>query len=48
MQDFYFVGQYAAPVTCLDDMKELKIAGMTALTMESEADYPQKTTDIIP
>ena len=36
-QDLYFVGQYAAPVTCLDDMKVFKIAGMTALTMELEA-----------
>ncbi|CAC5401079.1 TMEM173 [Mytilus coruscus] len=33
----YFVGQYAAPVACLEEMKTLKIAGVNSETMGSEA-----------
>ncbi|CAC5401080.1 TMEM173 [Mytilus coruscus] len=35
--DKYFIGQYAAPITCLDEMKEWRIAGVTADTILSEA-----------
>ncbi|XP_071163205.1 uncharacterized protein [Mytilus edulis] len=34
----YFVGQYAAPVTCLEEMKTWNIAGVTSETMGSEAE----------
>lgn len=33
----YFVGQYAAPVTCLQEMKTWNIAGVNLETMASEA-----------
>lgn len=35
--DKYFIGQYAAPITCLHEMKEWRIAGVTADTILSEA-----------
>lgn len=34
----YFVGQYAAPVTCLDEMRSWKIAGVSDDTMSTEAE----------
>lgn len=37
LQDKYFIGQYAAPITCLHEMKEWRIAGVTADTILSEA-----------
>lgn len=38
IQGLYFVGQYAAPVTCLEEMKTWNIAGVTSETMGSEAE----------
>ncbi|CAG2192902.1 unnamed protein product [Mytilus edulis] len=35
--EMYFVGQYAAPVTCLQEMKTWNIAGVNLETMASEA-----------
>ena len=35
-QGLYFVGQYAAPVTCLNEMRGWNIAGVTADTMATE------------
>ena len=36
-QGLYFVGQYAAPVTCLDEMRGWGIAGVNQDTMSKEA-----------
>ncbi|CAC5401081.1 unnamed protein product [Mytilus coruscus] len=36
--ELYFVGQYAAPVTCLEEMKDWNIAGVNDETMASEAE----------
>ncbi|CAG2223249.1 unnamed protein product [Mytilus edulis] len=36
--ELYFVGQYAAPVTCLGEMKEWKIAGVNDDTIGLEAE----------
>ncbi|XP_076098682.1 uncharacterized protein LOC143068475 [Mytilus galloprovincialis] len=36
-EEMYFVGQYAAPVTCLQEMKTWNIAGVNLETMASEA-----------
>lgn len=38
LQELYFVGQYAAPVTCLGEMKEWKIAGVNDDTIGLEAE----------
>ncbi|XP_052105597.1 uncharacterized protein LOC127738399 isoform X2 [Mytilus californianus] len=37
-KELYFVGQYAAPVTCLGEMKDWSIAGVNDETMASEAE----------
>ncbi|VDI08863.1 Hypothetical predicted protein [Mytilus galloprovincialis] len=37
-KELYFVGQYAAPVTCLGEMKEWKIAGVNDDTIGLEAE----------
>ncbi|XP_062615513.1 stimulator of interferon genes protein-like, partial [Saccostrea cucullata] len=34
---YFFVGQYAAPVTCLNDMWKLKIAGLNERDMVKQA-----------
>ena len=36
VQGLYFVGQYAAPVTCLNEMRGWNIAGVTADSMATE------------
>lgn len=33
----FFVGQYAAPIACLDEMRGWNIAGVTAESMATEA-----------
>ncbi|CAG2202248.1 MITA [Mytilus edulis] len=35
--DLFFVGQYAAPIACLDEMRGWNIAGVTAESMATEA-----------
>jgi hypothetical protein len=37
LQEFFFVGQYAAPVACLDDMWNMKIAGLNQRDMVKQA-----------
>lgn len=37
IQGLYFAGQYAAPVTCLEEMEKLKIGGVNEVAKASEA-----------
>ncbi|XP_076098679.1 uncharacterized protein LOC143068471 [Mytilus galloprovincialis] len=37
-EDLFFIGQYAAPVTCLNEMRGWNIAGVTTESMATEAE----------